>query len=59
MLANRWTIRGARVIYFYQGEKLPVFLLAFFAKNERSDLSVKESAALAALVRKIAATYGR
>jgi hypothetical protein len=30
---------GARVIYVFGGDDLPVFLLAVFAKNERSDLT--------------------
>jgi hypothetical protein len=33
---------GARVIYLFGGEDVPVFLLTVFAKNERSDLSQKE-----------------
>jgi hypothetical protein len=30
---------GARVIYLFGGEDVPVFLLAAFAKNEKSDLT--------------------
>ncbi len=33
---------GARVIYLYGGVDVPVFLLAIFAKNEKSDLSQAE-----------------
>jgi hypothetical protein len=37
---------GARVIYLFGGDDVPVFLLAAFAKNEKSDLTAKERAAL-------------
>jgi hypothetical protein len=30
---------GARVIYLFGGDDVPIFLLAVFAKNERSDLT--------------------
>jgi hypothetical protein len=30
---------GARVIYFYHHDRMPVFLLTAFAKNERVDLA--------------------
>jgi len=33
---------GARVIYLFGGSDVPVFLLAVFAKNERSDLTQAE-----------------
>jgi hypothetical protein len=40
---------GARVIYWFGGEDVPLFLLAVFAKNERSDLSQTERNNLAKL----------
>lgn len=33
---------GYRVITFYSGEDIPVFLLNVFAKNEKTDLSQEE-----------------
>lgn len=33
---------GARVIYLFGGRDVPIFLLAVFAKNERSDLTQAE-----------------
>jgi len=30
---------GARVLYVYGGDDLPIFLLAVFAKNEKDDLT--------------------
>jgi hypothetical protein len=40
---------GARVIYLFGGDSVPVFLLAAFSKNEKSDLSKAECNALAKL----------
>jgi hypothetical protein len=37
---------GARVIYLFGGEDVPVFLLALFAKNEKADLTAAERNAL-------------
>ena len=37
---------GARVIYIFGGDDLPVFLLAAFAKNEKADLTPAERATL-------------
>jgi hypothetical protein len=49
----------ARIIYFLAGEDLPIFLLAVFAKNEKSDLTPKERAKLAASVKDMIAGYRR
>ena len=39
------------------GESVPVFLLTVFAKNEKADLSTRESTALAATARTIVTDY--
>ena len=41
---------GARVIYLFAGQNLPVFILAIFAKNEKANLSVGERNALGKMV---------
>ncbi len=41
---------GARIIYLFGGEDLPIFILAVFAKNEKSDLSAAERNALGKMV---------
>jgi hypothetical protein len=41
---------GARVIYYYHSERLPVFLLAAYAKNEKANLSKAERNAMRKLV---------
>ncbi len=48
---------GYRVITFYSGSEIPVFLIAVFSKGERADLSQKERNALAALTKSIVAEY--
>jgi hypothetical protein len=37
---------GGRIIYWFHSDRFPVVLLAMFAKNEASDLTSKELAAL-------------
>lgn len=49
---------GVRVVYFYHDERLPLFLLAVFAKNERANLSRAEINQLAGICRLIRASYG-
>ncbi len=41
---------GARIIYLFSGESLPVFVLAAFAKNEKANISAAERNALARMV---------
>jgi len=48
---------GARIIYLFARETLPIFLLAVFAKNERANLSAAEFKALAALAASIVEAY--
>jgi hypothetical protein len=48
---------GYRVITFYSGRDLPVFLLTVFGKGERSDLSKAERNALAQLTKTLVDTY--
>ena len=40
---------GARVIYFYGGERTPVYALLAYAKSAKTDLSPAERRAVAAL----------
>ena len=41
---------GVRVIYYFHSERMPLYLLTVFAKNERADLSQAERNELATLV---------
>jgi hypothetical protein len=44
---------GYRVITYFGGEDLPVFLLTVFGKNEKANLSGAEKNALAALTKRL------
>jgi mRNA-degrading endonuclease RelE of RelBE toxin-antitoxin system len=50
---------GARIIYLFSGESLPVFLLAVFAKNEKANLPPAERNALAKTVTDMIENYRR
>ncbi len=50
---------GARVIYLFGGNDVPVFLLAAFAKNEKDDLSRAELSTMAKAVKAILTNYRR
>ena len=48
---------GYRVITFYSGTGVPVFLLNVFAKNERANLTPKERVTLKAILGETVRTY--
>jgi hypothetical protein len=49
---------GARVIYLYGGENLPIFLITVYAKSEKGNLSKTEQNALAKMAKSFFADYG-
>jgi hypothetical protein len=50
---------GVRVIYYFHSERLPVFLLTAYSKNQRANLSRAERNAMKRLVRILVADYPR
>jgi hypothetical protein len=50
---------GARVIYYYHSERLPVFLLTAYPKNRKANLSKAELNAMKRLVPVLVAGYAR
>jgi hypothetical protein len=48
---------GYRVVTFYTGVDIPVFLLTAFSKGERENLTKVERNALAQLTRELVASY--
>ena len=48
---------GYRVITFFSGTHVPVFLLNIFAKNEKTDLAPKERRVLKSVLADIVRTY--
>jgi len=49
---------GARVVYIWRNERLPVFLITVFPKNQKENLSMEERNALRKRA-DIFETYGR
>lgn len=50
---------GARVIYLFYNETVPLFLLTIFGKNEKANLSKAERNELAKLVKVLIDNYKR
>jgi hypothetical protein len=48
---------GYRVITFFSGTDIPVFLLSIFSKDEKSDLTPKERQILKSVLAEIVKTY--
>jgi hypothetical protein len=57
-VGSRGKSGGVRIIYYYQDDECPVFLLTVFAKNERADLRRADRNALAKVAKTIARAYG-
>ena len=49
-LEGRGKSGGARVVYYFHSEAIPLYLLTVFAKNEKANISKAERNALARLV---------
>jgi mRNA-degrading endonuclease RelE of RelBE toxin-antitoxin system len=50
---------GARIIYYFHSEALPLFLLTVYGKNVADDLSARQKQTLAAAVAELVARYRR
>jgi len=50
---------GVRIIYYYQNENYPVFLLTVFGKSEKANLSKAQRNELAKLVKILIESYSR
>ncbi len=58
-LEGRGKRGGARVIYFYHGTDLPLFILTAYAKNEQTNLSQADRNSFRHLTKLIVDNYGR
>ncbi len=56
-LPGRGKRGGARVIYYYHNERLPVFLLAAYSKSEKANLSRAERNTIKRLIPLLMAGY--
>lgn len=50
---------GARVVYYFHNEDVPILLLAIYAKNEKGDLTPSEKREFAQLVKEIVTRWKR
>ena len=57
--AGRGKSGSVRVVYYFHGELMPLYLLAVFGKNEKTNLSKEERNALARSVKELVATWRR
>lgn len=57
-IGGRGKSGGVRIIYYFQNERVPIFLLAVFAKNERANLTRSEVNMLGAAAKMLARKYG-
>jgi hypothetical protein len=48
---------GVRVVYYFHSDRMPLYLLTVFAKNERANLTKGECNELAALVDELVAIW--
>ena len=58
-LAGRGKRSGARVVYYYHDDAVPLFLLTAYAKNERADLSQADRNAFRRLTALLIDAYQR
>jgi hypothetical protein len=56
--ADRMESGGVRVIYYFHGDAMPLYLLTVFGKNEKDNLSKAERNELAGLVAILKSTAG-
>jgi hypothetical protein len=56
-LPGRGKRGGARVIYYYHSERMPLFLLAAYAKNEKANLSKSEKNAMRGFIPLLVVRY--
>lgn len=57
-IGGRGKSGGVRIIYYFHNERVPVFLLAVFAKNEQANLTRAETNLLGNAAKMLARTYG-
>jgi hypothetical protein len=61
----RWAIAGkgkrggARTIYYYHSESIPLFVLDIYAKNQKADLSESDKRSLKRVLARIPSQYAK
>jgi hypothetical protein len=54
---NKGKRSGARVLYYYGGDHMPIYLIAFYAKASKKDISPAEKKAIKKLIEAVNAEY--
>jgi hypothetical protein len=57
-IGGRGKSGGVRIIYYFHNQRVPVFLLAVFAKNEQANLTRAEVTMLGNAAKMLARKYG-
>ena len=57
-IGGRGKSGGVRIIYYFHNERVPVFLLAVFAKNDQANLTRAETNMLGIVAKMLARKYG-
>ncbi len=57
-IGGRGKSGGVRIIYYFHNQRVPVFLLSVFAKNEQANLTRAEVAMLGNAAKMLARKYG-
>lgn len=57
-LAGRGKSGGVRVIYYFHSDRMPLYLLTVYAKNERADLTMEERRHLSKAVDRLKEAWG-
>jgi len=58
-LSGRGKRGGARTIYYYRNESIPLFILDIYAKNQKADLSEADKHSLKSLLSQIRSRYAK
>jgi hypothetical protein len=58
-LPGRGKRDGARTIYYYHNESIPLFILDIYAKNQKSDLSEADKRSLKQVLSQIPSRYAK
>ncbi len=54
---NQGKSGGARIIYFYYNQDMPIFLFTAYGKNQRANLSMNEKNSLKKIIKLIVQSY--
>ncbi len=57
--AHKGKSGGARIIYYYHDQDIPIFLFTAYKKNQKIDLTATEKTALRKIIKLIVAEYER